>query len=35
MIIIVPEGNSEDHTRLPEYYDGTFNYLKLLGIPVI
>ncbi len=35
MIIIVPEGNSEDHTRLPEYYDGTFNYLKSLGIPVI
>jgi len=35
MIIIVPEGSSEDHTRLPEYYDGTFNYLKSLGIPVI
>lgn len=35
MIIVVPEGSSEDHTRLPEYYDGTFNYLKSLGIPVI
>jgi len=35
MIIVVPEGSLEDHTRLPEYYDGTFNYLKSLGIPVI
>ncbi|MGB4837704.1 MAG: DUF2075 domain-containing protein [Saprospiraceae bacterium] len=28
MIIVVPEGNSEDHTRKPEYYDKTFEYLK-------
>jgi len=35
MIIVVPEGNLEDHTRLPKYYDGTFNYLKSLGIPII
>jgi DUF2075 family protein len=28
MIIVVPEGNIEDHTRQPEYYDSTFNYLK-------
>ncbi|MFN8296063.1 MAG: DUF2075 domain-containing protein [Chitinophagales bacterium] len=35
MIIVVPEGNKEDHTRLPEYYDNTFNYLKQIGIPII
>ncbi len=35
MVIVVPEGNSEDHTRNPEFYDPTFNYLKSLGISVI
>jgi len=43
MVICVPAGNSnktvsgfwEDSTRLPEYYDGTFHYLKSLGIKVI
>ncbi len=43
MIICVPEGNSnktptgfwEDRTRLPEYYDGTYNYLKSLGLEEI
>ena len=40
MVICVPEGNGnktptgfwEDSTRLPEYYDGTYQYLKRLGI---
>ncbi|MBQ7274243.1 MAG: DUF2075 domain-containing protein [Clostridiales bacterium] len=40
MIICVPEGNShktkngfwEDSTRLPEFYDGTYEYLKSLGL---
>lgn len=32
MIICVPEGNPNDHTRLPEFYDGTYNYLKTIGI---
>ena len=40
MVICIPEGNNnktpagfwEDKTRLPEYYDGTYNYLKSLGI---
>lgn len=32
MIICVPEGNPADPTRLPEFYDGTFEYLKTLGI---
>lgn len=35
MIIVVPNGDTEDLTRKPEYYDTTFNYLKSLGIPVI
>ena len=43
MVICVPAGNSnksvsgfwEDSTRLPEYYDGTYQYLKSLGIKEI
>lgn len=40
IVICVPAGNShltsdgfpEDPTRLPEYYDGTYEYLKSIGI---
>ncbi len=35
MIIVVPEGNKEDHTRQPEFYDSTFNYLKSIGFKTI
>lgn len=43
MIICVPEGNShktktgfwEDSTRLPEFYDGTYEYLRSLGVDEI
>jgi hypothetical protein len=35
MVIVVPEGNPEDHTRKAEYYDSTFEYLKDLGIRII
>ena len=35
MIICVPEGNPDDHTRLPEFYDGTYKYLKSIGIEEI
>ena len=43
MVICVPEGNPnktvsgfwEDSTRLPEYYNGTYEYLKNLGIKEI
>ena len=43
MVICVPTGNAnknasgfwEDSTRLPEYYDGTYQYLKSLGIEEI
>lgn len=32
---LTPEGFSEDPTRLPEFYDGTYEYLKGLGIKEI
>ena len=32
MVICVPEGNPDDDTRKPEFYDGTYLYLKGLGI---
>lgn len=43
IIICVPEGNHrlnsegfpEDQTRLPEFYDGTYQYLKSIGIEEI
>ena len=35
MIICVPEGNPDDHTRLPEFYDSTYEYLKEIGIEEI
>lgn len=35
MIIFVPPGNKEDATRLPEYYDATFDYLIEIGLPRI
>lgn len=35
MVLFVPPGDMEDHTRKPEFYDGTFEYLKGLGVPVI
>lgn len=35
MIIVVPEGDIDDHTRKPEYYNDTFNYLKEIGIRII
>lgn len=31
-VIYVPTGNVHDPTRLPEWYDGTFNYLRSIGI---
>jgi hypothetical protein len=35
MVIVVPEGNPEDHTRKYEYYDTTFNYIKNIGIKLL
>ena len=31
MVLVVPNGDLEDSTRSPQYYDGTFNYLKEVG----
>ena len=43
MVLCIPKGNGnmtlsgypEDSTRLPEYYDGTYEYLKGLGIEIL
>ncbi|MBQ7172939.1 MAG: DUF2075 domain-containing protein [Clostridia bacterium] len=43
MVICVPEGNAnktssgfwEDSTRLPKFYDGTYEYLRSIGIETI
>ena len=40
MVICVPTGNPnlnpsgfpEDNTRLPEFYDGTYEYLRSIGL---
>lgn len=35
MIIFIPDGDASDPTRLPEFYDATFEYLTELGIPAL
>lgn len=35
MIIVVPNGDEEDLTRCPEYYDPIFGYLKNIGFTTI
>ena len=35
MVICVPEGNPDDATRLPEFYDDTYEYLKQIGLSEI
>lgn len=35
MVIVIPEGNNEDNTRKPEFYDNTFNYIKSIGFKTI
>lgn len=35
MIIFIPKGNETDHTRLPSFYDGTYEYLLKCGIKEI
>jgi len=35
MVIVVPQGDDEDHTRPPKFYDSTFNYLKEIGFEEI
>lgn len=33
MVIFIPEGTSTDRTRLPSFYDGTYEFLSSCGIP--
>jgi hypothetical protein len=35
MVIVIPKGDEEDHTRLPEFYDDTFRYLSSIGFEII
>lgn len=35
MVIVIPEGAEEDHTRKKEFYDKTFSYLKNIGVEVL
>ena len=35
MVIVVPSGDKEDSTRLPEFYDETFEYLKSIGFEIL
>ena len=35
MVIVLPEGSPEDHTRKSEFYNSTFEYLKSIGINIL
>lgn len=35
MVIVIPEGSTEDHTRNPSYYNDTYAYLRDVGLEVI
>jgi DUF2075 family protein len=35
MVIVVPQGDSDDPTRDPEFYDPTFAYLEEIGFKTI
>jgi Schlafen group 3, DNA/RNA helicase domain len=35
MVIVVPQGDSDDPTRKPEFYDPTFEYLRDVGFSTI
>lgn len=35
MVIVVPEGDEEDPTRNPEFYNSTFEYLAKIGFEVL
>lgn len=34
-VIFVPQGSVQDETRDPRFYDGTFEFLKACGVPVL
>ena len=35
MVIFIPEGDKNDETRLPEFYDNLFKYLGECGLQVL
>lgn len=35
MVIVVPSGDSKDHTRNPQFYDDTYKYLQSIGFTEI
>lgn len=35
MVVVVPEGDTADPTRRPEFYDSTFEYLREIGFEII
>lgn len=35
MVIVIPPGDTHDHTRQPEFYDTSFEYLSSIGFEVI
>lgn len=35
MVIFVPEGDSGDATRQPQYYDATYAYLRFIGVDAL
>lgn len=35
MVLVVPEGDAEDSTRAPQFYDGTYSFLKQIGFTEI
>jgi hypothetical protein len=34
-VVVVPRGDNEDPTRLPTFYDETFDYLARCGMSLI
>lgn len=35
MVLVVPEGDHEDPTRAPSFYDATYDYLRSIGVPLL
>jgi hypothetical protein len=35
MILFIPKGDASDNTRPPSFYDGTFDFLRMCGVPTL
>lgn len=35
MAIFIPHGDSDDSTRMPQYYDRTYDYLVSCGVTIL